>query len=57
MSIDKNSPNPKYVLAKAQINELARPLVRIVEEYYKDPKNEEAFQKWLKEQEQPPKPK
>lgn len=34
-----------------QIRAIARPLVRIVTEYYKDPKNEEKFQKWLLEKE------
>lgn len=31
-----------------QITDLARPLMGILEEFYKDPKNEEDFQKWLR---------
>jgi hypothetical protein len=34
-------------LTDNQINDLARPLAGIVEKFYQDPKNEEAFQKWL----------
>lgn len=34
-------------LTKKQINDLALPLMGIVEEFYQDPKNEEDFQKWL----------
>lgn len=34
-------------LTDLQINDLARPLVRIMEVFYADPKNEEDFQKWL----------
>lgn len=31
-----------------QITDLARPLMSILERFYKDPKNEEDFQKWLR---------
>jgi hypothetical protein len=34
-------------LTDNQIYDLARPLAGIVEKFYSDPKNEEAFQKWL----------
>lgn len=34
-------------LSDTQINDLARPLVGIVMEFYEDPKNEEDFKKWL----------
>lgn len=34
-------------LTPNQINDLARPLVGIIEKFYEDPKNEEDFQKWL----------
>lgn len=34
-------------LSDTQINDLARPLVSIVMEFYEDPKNEEDFKKWL----------
>lgn len=54
MSIDGNRPNPNPVLTEPQIYDLARPLAKIVTEYYKDPRHEEDFQKWLKEREQPP---
>lgn len=35
-------------LTNAQVNDLARPLMGILEKFYKDPKNEEDFQKWLR---------
>lgn len=54
MNIKENCSNLEIVLTDEQINDLARPLIRIVTEYYKDPKNEEKFQQWLKEREQPP---
>ena len=34
-------------LSDIQVNDLARPLVGIVMEFYEDPKNEEDFKKWL----------
>jgi hypothetical protein len=34
-------------LSDSQVNDLARPLMGILEAFYKDPKNEEDFQKWL----------
>lgn len=33
-----------------QITDLARPLVRILEEFYKDARNQEAFREWLEVQ-------
>lgn len=39
------------VLTDSQINDLARPLIDILEAFYADPKNEQAFQEWLKQQE------
>lgn len=39
-------PNTK--LSDSQINDLARPLMDILEVFYADPKNEEDFQKWLR---------
>lgn len=39
------------VLTDEQVNDLARPLVRIIETFYQNPENEQALQKWLKEQE------
>lgn len=38
-------------LTKKQIEDLARPLMGIIEDFYKDPKNEEEFQKWLRQKE------
>lgn len=35
-------------LSESQITDLARPLIGILERFYKDPKNEEDFQKWLR---------
>ena len=35
------------VLTEEQITDLARPLMGILEAFFKDPKNEEDFQKWL----------
>lgn len=34
-------------LEDSQITDLARPLMGILERFYRDPKNEEDFQKWL----------
>ena len=39
-------------LTNEQVHNLAKPLKAILEEFYADPKNEEAFQKWLKERPQ-----
>ncbi len=39
------------VLTDFQINDLARPLIGILQKFYEDPKNEHAFQEWLKQQE------
>ena len=41
------SVNMKVCLTESQINDLAKPLLGILEKFYQDPKNEEAFQKWL----------
>ena len=38
-------------LSDLQVNNLARPLVNIIIKFYEDPKNEEDFQKWLREKE------
>lgn len=38
-------------LSDMQVCDLARTLTGILEEFYKDPKNEEGFQKWLATQE------
>lgn len=35
-------------LEDSQISDLARPLMGILEKFYQDPKNEEDFQKWLR---------
>lgn len=37
-------------LSEVQVNDLARPLVGIITKFYADPKNEEDFQKWLREE-------
>ena len=37
-------------LSTTQVNDLARPLMGILEKFYQDPKNEEDFQKWLTQQ-------
>lgn len=36
-------------LTEEQIEDLARPLVRLVKEFYKDPKNVAAFETWKAE--------
>ena len=38
-------------LSDLQIKDLARPLANIITKFYEDPKNEEDFQKWLREKE------
>ena len=35
-------------LTDTQITDLARPLMGILQKFYEDPKNEEDFQKWLR---------
>ena len=35
-------------LSDIQVNDLTRPLVGIITKFYADPKNEEDFQKWLR---------
>ena len=40
-------------ISKEQVNNLARPLVGILERFYQDPANVESFQKWLKSVEEP----
>lgn len=46
MNVTKSSLNVN--LSDSQIADLARPLMGILERFYKDPKNEEDFQKWLR---------
>ena len=36
------------MLTDNQINDLARPLAGILEAFYQDPKNQEEFDKWLR---------
>lgn len=38
------------LLSDAQVNDLASPLVGVIEKFYEDPKDEEEFQKWLRQQ-------
>lgn len=40
-------------LSIAQVSDLARPLVGIITKFYEDPKNEEEFQRWLRNVEEP----
>lgn len=40
--------SPSVSLSDAQISDLARPLMGILEAFYKDPKNEEDYQRWLR---------
>lgn len=49
MNVTRFSPNVNVSvsLSDSQINDLARPLMGILEAFYQDPKNEEDFQKWL----------
>ena len=35
-------------LTDSQVNDLARPLMGILEKFYQDPKNEEDYQRWLR---------
>ena len=37
-------------LSERQVQDLASPLVSIIAKLYEDPKNEEDFQRWLKQQ-------
>ena len=46
MNVTKSSPNMN--LSDSQITDLARPLMGLLEKFYADPKNEEDFQKWLR---------
>lgn len=46
MNVTKSSQNMS--LTDAQVIDLARPLMGILEAFYQDPKNEEDFQKWLR---------
>ena len=46
MNVTKSSLNVN--LNDSQITDLARPLVGILQKFYEDPKNEEDFQKWLR---------
>lgn len=49
MNVTRFSPNVNVSvsLSDSQINDLARPLMGILEAFYQEPKNEEDFQKWL----------
>ena len=38
-------------LTESQITDLARPLKGILQKFYEDPKNREAFEKWLRARE------
>ena len=40
----------EVTLSNTQVENLARPLVGILTEFYKDPRNEEEFQIWLQQQ-------
>lgn len=35
-------------LSDTQVNDLARPLIGLIIKFYEDPKNEEDFQRWLR---------
>ena len=37
-------------LSERQVQDLASPLVGIIAKFYEDPKNEEDFQRWPKQQ-------
>lgn len=41
----------KMILSNEQINDLATPLVEILEKFYEDEENVREFQEWLKKQE------
>lgn len=45
MNVTESSLNLK--LTDSQVSDLARPLMRILEQFCQDPKNEEDYQKWL----------
>jgi hypothetical protein len=45
MNVTESSLNLK--LTDSQVSDLVRPLMRILEQFYQDPKNEEDYQKWL----------
>lgn len=47
MNVTKFSPSTNPQLSDSQVYDLARPLMGILEDFYKDPKNEEDFQEWL----------
>lgn len=49
MSAKKFSLSVSGGLSDSQINDLARPLGRILERFYADPENEAKFQKWMAE--------
>ena len=42
----------KIALTDEQIEDLARPLVKILKEFYQNPENETGFQLWLQQREQ-----
>ena len=39
-------------LTDVQVEDLAKPLVRILEEFYQNPENEKGFQTWLQQKKQ-----
>lgn len=45
MNVTESSLNLK--LTDSQVSDLARPLMGILEQFYRNPKNEEDYQKWL----------
>ena len=51
MNNEKIFPISYPVLTDSQITDLARPLIGILQKFYENPKNEQAFQEWLKQQE------
>lgn len=51
MNATKYSQSTSIPLTDAQVTRLAKPLLAIVDRFYQNPKNEEDFQKWLKDRE------
>lgn len=47
MNNENQALSGKITLTDEQINDLARPLVRILEAFYQNPENEKKFQEWL----------
>ena len=44
--------NVNTTLSEAQITDLARPFVLIMETFYKDPEHEKGFQQWLQQRQE-----